>query len=348
MTVLRTILIASLCALPSLGLGEEPPACAEDMVLVAGAGGVASFCLDRSEVSGARYSGCAISKACPGASATPMLPGMDGAELKRWEPYCNSDRADRSKHPVNCVTWSQASAFCQAQGRRLPTAEEWTRAARGGAEARPFPWGAEPPDETRLNACGTECVALKKQAGQAGKPLFPGSDDYQATAPVGLFTAGDSADGIHDLAGNVAEWTATRPRPDTALVLGGGWMSDEAAQVQGDARRELLAIARLWDVGFRCARAPGGAAAAPGAPGAGASPGQPAPRLQTTEQAARVACSMRAEHVFVTRCRQNCQVESKGRNPVRTEECLQQCGRQPAMTAFLQDCLKQAGFPQGK
>lgn len=91
-------------------------------------------------------------------------------------------KQDLSKHPINCVDWNQADTACKAWGKRLPTEHEWEYAACGGAERRRFSWGSDDPE-------GRSCY---------NKP---------GTCPVGSYKPG--AFGLHDMSGNVWEWTSS-------------------------------------------------------------------------------------------------------------------------------------------
>jgi iron(II)-dependent oxidoreductase len=93
-------------------------------------------------------------------------------------------------HPVTEVTWYGAAAYCQWRGARLPTEVEWEAAARG-QEGRIYPWGEDPPT--------TERAVYARLRG--------------AHEPVGQRPAGATPEGVHDLAGNLAEWTSTLYRP---------------------------------------------------------------------------------------------------------------------------------------
>jgi gamma-glutamyl hercynylcysteine S-oxide synthase len=87
------------------------------------------------------------------------------------------------------VTYEEAMAYARWNGRRLPTEAEYHRAAFGtpGGEERIYPWGDELPDESRANV------------------------DFASFEPAsaGSHPAGASAWGVHDLAGNGWEWTAS-------------------------------------------------------------------------------------------------------------------------------------------
>jgi formylglycine-generating enzyme required for sulfatase activity len=291
---------------------------------------VRPLCVERSEVTVARYAACVAAGRCTAAGVAAAAPRLAAAEAAFLSRACNAAVAGRGRHPVNCVDWHQASAYCRSQGRRLPTAEEWAWAARGRDEERRYPWGGEKPDETRLDACGSECVADLKKAGRTSPQLFTGSDDAATTAPVGSYPDGDARDGLHDMAGNVWEWTATRSGAGTYALRGGGWRESSEALVGVGAAKVLPGTARLPDAGFRCVADLEQAAAAPA---------DPAARKAAD---ALTACAERAQRLFVTRCRQSCQIEAKGQNPVKTEECLMKCGTQQQMSLFIRDCQQRA------
>ena len=210
---------------------------------------ISAFCIDRTEVTVKAYEACVAANRCT-------------APHREISPYCN--QPDRAQHPVNCVDWNQAVAYCRWLARRLPTEAEWEYAARG-SDGRLYPWGNEPPSATRLNACGRECVAWGKRVlGRDWPALYDGDDGWVTTAPVGSFPAGASPFGALDMAGNLEEWTATwyvehlasgaRPTSGASHVLrGGGWLS-RPIDARTTARNWGSSLEAGPNVGFRCAR----------------------------------------------------------------------------------------------
>jgi iron(II)-dependent oxidoreductase len=153
------------------------------------------------------------------------------------------------RHPVNEVTWHGARAYCAWRGARLPTEVEWEAAARG-REGRRYPWGMELPT--------TERAVFARRSNE--------------TEPVGSRPAGATSEGIHDLAGNVAEWTSSLYRPYSyrrddgredldapgeRVTRGGDHVFDSTPEKLRGAFRG--GFSRATDVGhrhigFRCAR----------------------------------------------------------------------------------------------
>ncbi|MDB4995019.1 MAG: serine/threonine protein kinase, partial [Myxococcaceae bacterium] len=224
---------------------------------------VAAFCVDVTEVTVDSYLKCATTKACAPASETVDWPGISAEEKKTWSASCNARaQSTRGEHPVNCVSWNDAEAYCKWAKKRLPSEEEWELVARG-TDGRRYPWGNDAPTARRLNACGEECshgeAALVE--GRTYQALFAGSDSWATTAPVRSFGAGKTPTGVYDLAGNVWEWTSSRycPYGDRACTSewratrGGAWNSDARAGVRAADRDKNTATARAADLGFRCA-----------------------------------------------------------------------------------------------
>jgi eukaryotic-like serine/threonine-protein kinase len=168
---------------------------------------VSSFCIDKKEVTTAEYRACFDKTDCERPLENVSWPGITEALKQRYSPLCNGIKDDRASHPINCVAWSMADNYCKKRGARLPTEAEWEFAARGSRQ-RVYPWGDEAPSAKHLNACGKECAKWGAD-NKDPKPTMHGDDDgYAATAPVGSFQAGATAEGVLDMAGNVWEWTA--------------------------------------------------------------------------------------------------------------------------------------------
>jgi TolB-like protein len=144
---------------------------------------VRGFWLGKTDVTVSAYERCVNAGAC-----TKPDTGSDACTYGR-----------RADHPVNCVDWGQANAFCSWVGGRLPTAEEWEYAAKSG-ESRVYPWGDQEPNGQLANYGNT-----------------------QKTTPAGAYPAGATKWGLLDMAGNVWQWTASDYDSSKKEVRGGGW-----------------------------------------------------------------------------------------------------------------------------
>jgi sulfatase modifying factor 1 len=141
------------------------------------------------------------------------------------------------------MTRTEAAAFCTSRGGRLPTEGEWIVAAASAVNPpRRYPWG------------DTGAVCRRGAWGLSSGPCALAGDGPDT---VGAHPDGDSPLGIHDLAGNVAEWVAPdASRPDLGIAKGGSWKSALAADLRLWARLELQPTARDPRVGVRCAYPP--------------------------------------------------------------------------------------------
>jgi formylglycine-generating enzyme len=151
---------------------------------------VQPFCMDLTEVTVDAYAVCVRNGMC--RADHPGARTEDGIIFSPDE-HCNFGVARKGNHPMNCVDWAQSVSYCKSVNKRLPTERQWEWAARGGPAGRLYPWGSAPPD---FQVCG----------GVTSGGL--------STCPVGSTPSGDAVGGIHDLAGNVEEWT-NLVRPDS-------------------------------------------------------------------------------------------------------------------------------------
>ncbi len=182
-----------------------------------------AFAIDRSEVTLAAYRACVEAGRCRAPDAG------EG---------CNWSRSDRDEHPINCVDWDQAVAYCTWRGGRLPTEWEWERAARG-TDGRRQPWGEEAAD------CSRAVI-------DEGKGSACGEGD--GTLPVGSRLAGATPEGLVDLIGNVWEWTASSRDEGSTRVVRGGAYYVEPAHARASFLLRFKPTGRAPFVGLRCAQ----------------------------------------------------------------------------------------------
>ena len=189
--------------------------------------------------------------------------------------FCDwSERAaDREAHPLNCVTWPTAMAFCMWDGGRLPTEAEFEYTARvapvtGASTPHRFPWG----DSDPLFLPTTYPRSQPCTVAQINDCL---GDDGARTRRVGSFA---EYAGVFDLAGNVSEWLADNAvsyqyslcwmgpaehrdpicteASSLRSVRGGDFRTSSVEPALGAFREGRTQLDAEDGLGFRCVRSP--------------------------------------------------------------------------------------------
>ena len=169
---------------------------------------------------------------------------------------CNWNNPGRWFHPVNCVDWNQANQYARFKGGRLPSEAEWEYAARSGGKNQKYPWGDDKPSCDR--AVMRKFTFLSDRGDGCGK---------QRTWPVCSKPAGNTAQGLCDMAGNVSQWVQDKykdsyegaPVDGSAFegtgkercLRGGSFLLDGDNSLRVENRGRDLPGYRLYHVGFR-------------------------------------------------------------------------------------------------
>ncbi|MHC5010288.1 MAG: formylglycine-generating enzyme family protein [Planctomycetota bacterium] len=152
----------------------------------------------------------------------------------RWPKYWTDERFNDPDAPVVGVSVADALKFCRWVGKGLPSEEQWEKASRG-SDGRPFPWGEEPPQN------GMVCYGRDPLTGR--------------TDPVTAHPDAASPFGVHEMAGNVWEWTATVVEDNESVhIIKGGCYNDPPDLLRSFMRLAAVPKDKYETIGFRCVK----------------------------------------------------------------------------------------------
>lgn len=155
-------------------------------------------------------------------------------------PRCDWDPEAKGEFPVTCISYADAARYCEWLGKRLPSGEEWEKAARG-IDGRDYPWGSASPNCNLAN--GDEC--------------------HHGAAPVMSYPRDRSPYGAMDMGANVTEWTTQcctdiRGECWQRCTRGGHYRSRQTVDFMTHHKDVYLyryERDRVYDeIGFRCVR----------------------------------------------------------------------------------------------
>ncbi len=185
-----------------------------------------------------------------GVAAAPWWRVVEGSDWAHPEGP-QSGIEGREHHPAVHVTWSDARAYCQWAGLRLPTEAEWEYAARAGLRGCAFPWGdeLEPDGRHRMNVWQGEFPQRNTRA-----------DGWYGTCPVDEFPPNEF--GLYNATGNVWEWCQDRfvasrgsrdPAQQRRVAKGGSYLCHDSycLRYRVSARQGITPDSSTGNRGFR-------------------------------------------------------------------------------------------------
>ena len=171
----------------------------------------------------------------------PTITGWWGREV----------RPNMKNRPVFGLTWKRCNDYCDWRGKRLATEAEWERAA-AGLDERKYPWGNENLDQKKANY--NRCCFVNKGL---------------SINEIGSHRSGMTPEGIHDLAGNIAEWVydwydknyyknseydnPQGPISGTNHTIRGGAWNSLSGYLRSSARYGYDDAKDFYGIGCRCA-----------------------------------------------------------------------------------------------
>lgn len=184
-----------------------------------------AFFIDQHEVTNGQYEECVNAGVC----AKPFFDEAD-EDFKQVEHF--GDPAYKN-YPVVLISYYRAKTYCEWRnnGTRLPTGDEWEKAARGKLVEQTYPWGNYPP------SCELDAINGTNYFGCNSSDAFP------------VMSFGANGYGLFDMSGNVSEWVDEGNK----LIRGGSW-NDNESRIKVFSTNEGETFDGYVNVGFRCAK----------------------------------------------------------------------------------------------
>ena len=214
------------------------------------------FYIDKYEVTVKDFARCVADGAC----------GDEGSAYNTYDgdTFCNMKQS-KDNHPMNCVGFFGANAYCEWAGKRLPSEAEWEKAARGGCEIH----GEENcENDSYVYTWGNEGEPSCEKVNMAND-LSDWGCGTNSTATGGSYSASNSPYDCSDMLGNLYEWVAdawnedhtgapadgsSRGTPDSeGIRKGGSFMQSDITQFRISYRASLSTEDIYNSMGFRCA-----------------------------------------------------------------------------------------------
>jgi sulfatase modifying factor 1 len=180
---------------------------------------VLAFALDSVEITEEAYGACIAEGSCEAVGDA------------------NGTRIEEPGRARTGLSRADAERFCAFRGGRLPTADEWAFAA-AGKPGRRYPWG------------DTGAVCRRASWGLSAGPCAFG---HSGPELGGAHPNGATPEGVHDLAGNVAEWVAGSPDDADGSVRGGSFAATLATDLRTWRTARVPVDTRSAEIGARCA-----------------------------------------------------------------------------------------------
>lgn len=186
---------------------------------------VGDVCLDVTETTTKEYEECVTAGKC------------NASFVDACTETTTYKKPGKEDHPMVCIDFNQAEAYCQFRGKRLPADEEWEWAGRGGAEGRLYSWGNDKP---------------------ADQTCWSGKGARTGTCPVNAHPGTATPDGLLGMSGNVFEWTTSKTdsRGKDRVGRGGSWRDGLANLLQVGRPGRFEVTYRCGFLGVRCAVEP--------------------------------------------------------------------------------------------